>query len=42
MKMAWRLHEAFGIPAEALIAPYDPRPLRFRRDRLPKKANQAG
>lgn len=23
MKMAWRLHEAFGIPAEALIRPYD-------------------
>jgi HTH-type transcriptional regulator/antitoxin HigA len=23
MKMAWRLHEAFGIPADALIRPYD-------------------
>ena len=23
MKMAWRLHHAFGIPAEALIKPYD-------------------
>jgi HTH-type transcriptional regulator/antitoxin HigA len=23
MKMAWRLHEAFGIPADALIQPYD-------------------
>jgi HTH-type transcriptional regulator / antitoxin HigA len=23
MKMAWGLHEAFGIPAEALIRPYD-------------------
>jgi HTH-type transcriptional regulator/antitoxin HigA len=23
LKMAWRLHEAFGIPAEALIRPYD-------------------
>jgi HTH-type transcriptional regulator/antitoxin HigA len=23
MKMAWRLHEAFGIPADLLIRPYD-------------------
>ena len=23
MKMAWRLHEVFGIPADALIRPYD-------------------
>jgi HTH-type transcriptional regulator/antitoxin HigA len=23
LKMAWRLHEAFGIPADALIRPYD-------------------
>jgi HTH-type transcriptional regulator/antitoxin HigA len=23
MKMAWRLHEAFGIPADALIRPYE-------------------
>jgi HTH-type transcriptional regulator/antitoxin HigA len=23
MKMAWRLHETFGIPADALIRPYD-------------------
>jgi HTH-type transcriptional regulator / antitoxin HigA len=23
MKMAWRLHRAFGIPADALIKPYD-------------------
>jgi HTH-type transcriptional regulator / antitoxin HigA len=23
MKMVWRLHEAFGIPADALIRPYD-------------------
>jgi HTH-type transcriptional regulator/antitoxin HigA len=23
MKMAWRLHEAFGIPADTLIRPYD-------------------
>jgi HTH-type transcriptional regulator / antitoxin HigA len=23
MKMVWRLHETFGIPAEALIRPYD-------------------
>jgi HTH-type transcriptional regulator / antitoxin HigA len=23
MRMAWRLHEAFGIPADALIRPYD-------------------
>jgi HTH-type transcriptional regulator / antitoxin HigA len=23
MKMARRLHEAFGIPADALIRPYD-------------------
>ena len=23
MKMAWHLHEAFGIPADALIRPYD-------------------
>jgi HTH-type transcriptional regulator / antitoxin HigA len=22
MKMAWRLHQAFGIPADALIKPY--------------------
>jgi HTH-type transcriptional regulator/antitoxin HigA len=22
MKMAWRLHQAFGIPADALIRPY--------------------
>jgi HTH-type transcriptional regulator/antitoxin HigA len=23
MKMAWRLHEAFGLPADALIRPYE-------------------
>ena len=23
MKMAWRLHQTFGIPADALIRPYD-------------------
>jgi HTH-type transcriptional regulator/antitoxin HigA len=23
MKMAWRLHETFGIPADALIRPYE-------------------
>jgi HTH-type transcriptional regulator/antitoxin HigA len=23
MRMAWLLHGAFGIPAEALISPYD-------------------
>ena len=23
LRMAWRLHEAFGIPAESLIKPYD-------------------
>jgi HTH-type transcriptional regulator/antitoxin HigA len=23
LKMAWRLHKAFGIPADALIRPYD-------------------
>lgn len=23
MKMAWRLHQTFGLPADALIRPYD-------------------